>query len=80
MEINGFTRNAKRAQRKLEQMIGNLHHMKDHPHHNREVEHKILNEMDEARKRFNKELVAMDQQEGLHRDALNESTELLSFR
>ena len=32
-EIQGFTSNVKRAQRKLEHMIGNLCHAKDHPHH-----------------------------------------------
>ena len=58
-EIQGFTSNAKKAQRKLEQMKCNLHHKKDHPHHNQEAEHEIPNEMDEARKRFDEDLEAM---------------------
>ena len=60
-------------------MIYNLGHVKDHPHHNREAEHEILNEMDDTKKRIDEELAAMEHQEGLHRDDLNESTELLSF-
>ena len=76
-EIQGFTNNAKKAQRRLELMIGNLHHGEDHPPHNQEAEHEILNEIDEAKQRF---VMEMDQNEGLHGDALNESAEIFSFR
>ena len=80
VEIQGFTSNEKRAQRKLELMIDNLRHRKDHPHHSQEAEHEILNEMDEAKKRFDEELAAMGQQERLHGDALNEFIELSYFQ
>ena len=43
------------------------------------MEHEILNEMDETKKRFDKDLEAMEHQERQHEVDLNEYTELLSF-
>ena len=60
-EMQGFTINAKNSKRKLEQMIGNIRHKKDQPHHNLEMEHEIMDEMDEVKKRFDEKLEAMEQ-------------------
>jgi len=78
-EIQGFTINAKNAQRKIEQMIGNLHHEKAQQHRDLETEHEITEEIDEAKKRWYEELEAMEHHRGQHGEDQNESTELVPF-
>ena len=55
-----FTRNAKNAQRKIEQMIGNLRHEKAQRYCDLEMEHEIMDEIDEAKKRWDEELEELD--------------------
>ena len=79
-KIQGFTNNTKKAQKTFKLMIGNIRHRKDHLYQNQEEEREILNRLDEAKQKFDEDLVEMEQREGLHCGAPTKLTELFPFR
>ena len=81
-EIQGFTINAKNAQRKIEQMIDSLCQEKTQQNGDLEMEHESMDELDEVKKRWDKkieELDVLEPQKRQHGKDQNKSTELVSL-
>ena len=82
VEIQRFTRNFKHAQRRLEQMIDNLRQETTQQNGDQEMEHKIMDEIDEVKKRCDREVEELDvlkQQRRQQGKDQNESTELVAL-